>query len=156
MIRIRPFEAGDEVAFRELNEAWITALFELEQPDIEVLSDPSTHILKPGGKILMAVDGERAVGCVAMLPHGPGCFELGKMTVHESCRGMGVGRRLLEAAIAAGREAGASRLYLESNPKLTDAVHLYQSVGFRHLSAERVVKSPYARSGVYMEMWLQG
>ncbi len=30
---IRPFQAGDEIAFRQLNEEWITRYFRLEEKD---------------------------------------------------------------------------------------------------------------------------
>jgi putative acetyltransferase len=46
-------------------------------------------------------------------------------------------------------------LYLETNKKLTPAVRLYEALGFRHLSPERVVPSPYARADVYMELDLK-
>ena len=35
---------------------------------------------------------------------------------------------------------------------LANAVHLYESVGFKHLPPERVGPSPYARADVHMEM----
>jgi GNAT superfamily N-acetyltransferase len=66
----------------------------------------------------------------------------------------GIGRILLERTIAEARAAGAHRLYLETNQKLVVAIGLYQSVGFRHLPAERVVPSPYARANVHMELYL--
>ncbi len=154
MICYRTFQPGDETAFRELNEAWIKSLFAMEEKDHEILSDPATHILKPGGQIVMALDGDKAVGCCALLPKEVVCFELGKMAVHDSHRGKGIGRGIVQFAIEWARAAGAKRLYLESNAKLADAVHLYESCGFTHLPPERVKPSPYARSGVYMEMWL--
>jgi GNAT superfamily N-acetyltransferase len=76
------------------------------------------------------------------------------MAVTESSQGAGVGRRLLEAAIAEARAAGARRLYLETNRKLGPAIRLYESMGFRHLPPERVVPSPYVRSDVSMELIL--
>jgi GNAT superfamily N-acetyltransferase len=79
-------------------------------------------------------------------------FEVAKMTVAESCRGMGIGRRMLAYTIARGRALGAEALYLETNEKLVDAVHLDESLGFRHLSPEKVVPSPYARANVFMEL----
>jgi hypothetical protein len=49
---------------------------------------------------------------------------------------------------------GAKRLYLETNSKLQSAIHVYESLGFKHLAPERVIPSPYARANVYMELWL--
>ena len=151
-VELRVFQAEDAAAFRELNEDWITKDFGLEAKDRETLGDPEGHILQRGGHIFMAVVDGKAVGCCALLVVRRGVFEVAKMTVAESCRGMGIGRRMLAYTIARGRALGAEALYLETNEKLVDAVHLYESLGFRHLSPEKVVPSPYARANVFMEL----
>ena len=150
----RPFQAGDEPAFRELNEAWIQQFFSIESKDREVLGDPAGHILRPGGEIVMAILGDRAIGCCALLAMGGGSFEIGKMAVSEESRGLGIGRKLLASVVGRAREIGAKRLYLDTSTKLPNAIHLYEEQGFVHLPAERVRQSPYARSNVYMEMFL--
>ena len=153
-IIFRPFEPGDETAFRELNEAWIRQHFVLEEKDRTTLGDPATYILKPGGHIIMAVRNSSAIGCCALLAMKDGGFEVGKMTVAENCRGLGIGRRLMAWVIDYANKLGARRLYLETNGKLADAVHIYEALGFRHLPPERVTPSPYARASVYMERLL--
>ncbi len=153
-IQIRPFEPGDEVAFRELNEAWIARYFVLEDADRKVLNDPVGNILNLGGHIFMAVDGPVALGCCALAPMHPGTFELAKMAVLESQRGRGIGRKLLEYAVAYARKIEATYLYLETNRSLANAIHLYESVGFQHVSPDQVIPSPYARANVFMEMKL--
>jgi GNAT superfamily N-acetyltransferase len=151
-IEIRRFQPGDEAAFQRLNEEWIVRHFALEEADRELLADPARHILAPGGQILFAVADGEAVGCCALIREEPGVYLLAKMGVTEARQGQGIGRRLLEAAIAGARERGASRLALESNSKLASAVHLYESVGFRHVPPEHLKPSPYARTNVSMEM----
>ncbi len=155
-VTFRPFQTGDEAAFRELNEAWISQYFEIEPIDREVLGDPVAQILGPGGEIVIALLGDRIVGCCALLVMADGVFALGKMAVAEECRGRGIGKAMLAHVIGRAREIGARRLYLESNTKLPNAVHLYESHGFTHLPPERVRRSPYARSNLYMEMFLEG
>jgi putative acetyltransferase len=83
-----------------------------------------------------------------------GEFEVAKMAVTSAQQGAGIGRKLLQAAIEAGRSAGARRLYLETNSRLEAAIRLYESMGFKHLAADRITPSPYARANVYMEMIL--
>ena len=153
-LNVRDFCAGDEEAFWSLNEAWISKLFKLEAKDIETLRNPQASILSPGGRIYMACRGVDPVGCCALLKMGNGSFELAKMAVAESERGRGVGRALLEHVVNDARSRGMRRLYLETNHSLHNAIHLYQSVGFRFLKAEQVTPSPYARADVYMEMFL--
>ena len=48
--------------------------------------------------------------------------------------------------------AGGRRLWLETNRAMTPAIRLYESMGFRHVPAERAIPSLYARSDVQMEM----
>jgi GNAT superfamily N-acetyltransferase len=151
-VEIRPYGPEDRIAFRELNEVWIEKNFGLEEKDRTTLGDPETYILRPGGHIFMAYFEEKAIGCCALLAMRPGVFEVAKMTVAEEYRGYGVGRKLLAQTIASGWALGAESLYLETNTKLADAIHLYESLGFRHVPPERVVPSPYARANVYMEL----
>jgi putative acetyltransferase len=155
-ITFRLFQNGDADAFRELNEQWIARYFRVEEQDRLVLEDPERTILKAGGQIIMVVVGDERVGCCALIPIRPGVFELAKMAVSERLRGHGIGRRLLEHTIAQAKAMGAHTLELASNWKLANAVHLYESVGFRHLPPERVEPSPYARANVFMELHLSG
>ena len=152
VVEIRPYRAGDGVAFREMNEAWIEKHFGIEEKDRQTLGDPEKYILQPGGHIFMATSGEEFVGCCALVATGPRVFEVAKMTVAEAYRGQGLGRRLLAYTIAQGKALGAASLYLETNEKLGDAIHLYEALGFRRLPPERVVPSPYARANVFMEL----
>jgi putative acetyltransferase len=149
---LRRFQPGDEKPFKELNEAWISRDFALEPGDCEVLSDPQGKILAKGGQICLAeLDGE-VVGCCALVPIKSGEFELAKMTVSDAARGQGIGRRLLVFAIAVARVLKARRLYLESNTKAAAAIHLYEKLGFRHMTAPEAA-SKYARANVFMEMF---
>jgi GNAT superfamily N-acetyltransferase len=153
-LTIREFTAGDEDAFRKLNEEWITRHFALEHKDEVSLADPEGTILERGGRIFFAVRNGQPIGCCALLAMAQGEFEVAKMAVTESSQGAGIGRHLLQRVITEARASGARRLYLETNRKLAPAIRLYESMGFRHLPPERIVPSPYARADVYMELYL--
>jgi putative acetyltransferase len=86
VVTFRPFQSGDETAFRELKQAWIGRYFSIEPKDEEMLRDPAEQILQPGGQIVMATLADRAIGCCAILPMADGGFEIAKN---------GRGRRLL-------------------------------------------------------------
>ena len=153
-IRIRPFQPGDAEAFRKLNEAWINMYFGMEEPDRMVLENPETHIIRPGGAVFLAFMEDEPVGTCALIPIRPGVFEVAKMSVREDCRGKGIGRQILEYAIERAKELGATVLHLETNSKLANAIHLYESVGFRHIPPEEIEPSPYVRANVFMDMRL--
>jgi putative acetyltransferase len=154
-VTFREFQPGDAGVFRKLNEEWIKSYFtQLEAKDEEAIADPERTVLKGGGRIFFAMHECQAVGCCALLALGQGEFEVAKMAVAESARGAGIGRQLLSRIIAEAAAMGAKRLYLETNHKLTPAIRLYESAGFRHLEPARIVPSRYARADVYMELWL--
>jgi len=147
-VRVVGFDPRWRDDFRTLNEEWLRRYFEIEPLDATVLADPETHILAPGGQVLFALIGERAVGTCALLPIGDE-MELTKMAVHPDVRGAGIGRVLLSAAIAAFRESGARQLFLESSSRLGPALALYRSLGFELQPGIRP-GSHYARADVYM------
>jgi GNAT superfamily N-acetyltransferase len=150
---IRPLEIGqDGSAFRTLNEEWISRYFVLEQKDRETLSDPENTILRKGGHIFIAYAQGQAVGCVALVPAEAGVYELAKMAVSPRMQGQGIGRKLLDYAIAQARDLGAKSLFLGSSSKLKSAVHLYEAVGFRHVPPANLPDMPYARADIFMQM----
>jgi putative acetyltransferase len=153
-IDFRTFRPGDEEPFRRLNEQWISKYFVIEPEDVAILSDPHRYILAPGGQICIAEQDGAVIGCCALVATGPNEYELAKMTVSETARGRGVGRRLLEFAIDLARRMGARRLSLGSNKRMAPAIHLYEELGFRHLP-EPLQASKYARADVFMELRLE-
>lgn len=135
-------------AFARLNIEWLEKYFVVEPIDRRLLLDPWRRIIEPGGAVLYACIGERAVGTVALKRAGDGIFELTKMAVTEGCQGMGIGRQLLCAAVDRFQQMDGKRLYLESNSALVPALALYESAGFRHeIPPDR---SKYARADVFM------
>ena len=138
-VTIRDFRSGDEAAFRRLNEEWITRYFVIEPKDEHSFANPQSTILDHGGRIFLADRRGDVIGCCALIFLAPGEFEVAKMAVTESVQGGGIGRSLLQHTIAQAKACGATRLYLETNNRLTPAIRLYQSLGFQHLPSERVV-----------------
>jgi GNAT superfamily N-acetyltransferase len=129
-LRIVPFRADHAAAFRDLNLAWIRHYFTVEERDARDLGDPENYILAPGGYIFMAELSGAAVGTCALMREEEGVFELAKMTVAESARGLGVGRALGDAALAHARAIGARRVELLTNSSLVPAITLYHALGF--------------------------
>jgi len=148
-IRIVNYHPQYKLSFRQLNEDWIQQYFKMEPADYKYLDHPEENIIHKGGYILFALVGDNPVGACALIRLDEGTFELGKMAVSPLVKGKGIGTLLGEAAIEKAKEAGAGRLYLESNTVLKPALNLYQKLGFK-----RVVDkpSPYERSNIQMEL----
>lgn len=136
-------------AFRELNVEWLERWFSVEAVDEQVLSDPESNVLAAGGHILFALVDGVAVGTVALRREGDGVYELTKMAVAPDCRGSGIGRRLVEAALDRFVAVRGRRLFLESNDRLEAALRLYESVGFVHGPSDG--RAAYGRANVFME-----
>lgn len=119
--------------FARINTQWLEAMYRIEPTDRAVLDHPRAHIVDPGGAILFAeADGLGIVGTCALQASAPGRFELTKMGVLDSARGLGVGAVLLDAVIARAGTMGAELLYLLSNRKSAAAIRLYERAGFVH------------------------
>lgn len=132
-LAIRDF--SDELAadFHDINAEWISGMFRLEPTDREVLENPRERIVDRGGVILFVeAPGLGIVGTCALQKTGEGAYELTKMGVRESARGLKAGEFLLRAMIARAGAMGAERLYLLTNRKCAAAIHLYEKLGFQH------------------------
>lgn len=131
----RLVEFSDERAgdFRDLNVEWIEEMFELEDEDREVLEDPRASLVEPGGAILFVeADGLGVIGTGALRKCGAHRYELTKMAVRRSARGLKAGEFLLARLLERAAAMGAEELYLLSNWKCAAAVHLYEKLGFEH------------------------
>ncbi|HEX6389902.1 MAG TPA: GNAT family N-acetyltransferase [Solirubrobacteraceae bacterium] len=84
---------------------------------------------------LLGFVGDEARG-VACLRFRLGLWRAGKdclvedVYVEEDARGTGLGRALMDAAIARARERGARRMELDTNDGNAPAIALYESLGF--------------------------
>ena len=150
-VSIVDFRPDHAAAWARLNTAWLAeGGFPIEAKDRRSIDDPNGVFLADGGRIFIVERDGEAIGCCALIRLDDG-FEVSKMTVTPAARGLGLARQLLQACEAAAREAGAGRLYLETNSALTPAIALYESFGFIHLPAR---PTPYARADVFMEKQL--
>lgn len=84
-----------------------------------------------GGAFFVVVDGAGlVVGTCGLKPIAEGIVELRKMYLSPAVRGQGLGRRLLEYAIAEAKARGFRRMELETASPLVEAIALYRSRGF--------------------------
>lgn len=53
------------------------------------------------------------------------------LAVHPSARGKGVAKELLKVSIEYAKQKGAESLYLHTTDKMSDAIRLYEWLGFQ-------------------------
>jgi len=76
------------------------------------------------------------------------------VAVHPERRGIGLGRELLEAVIAEGRQSGARVVFLEVRAGNVSARRLYRHLGFRDIGIRRGYYGP-GQDAVVMELRLE-
>jgi putative acetyltransferase len=75
--------------------------------------------------------------------------ELVKMYLIPAVRGSGLGRTLLEKCFQGAKSAGFSKMYLETLPELSRALHVYEKAGFTYL------ENPLGNSGHFgCDRWM--
>jgi len=115
--------------FKNINLEWINPLFELEAVDKKILGNPEKEILEDGGMVFFALIDDEVVGTCALIKYDD-TFELSKMGVTQSARGLRAGDALCEAAIEYAKSKHAKLIYLSTSHKLAEAINLYSKYGF--------------------------
>jgi ribosomal protein S18 acetylase RimI-like enzyme len=89
----------------------------------------------PTGRLLLAWRGAEVVGCVALRAIDTRTCEMKRLYVRPQARGEQLGRRLAERVCVEAREAGYSRICLDTLPMMTAAQQLYRTLGFEPIEA---------------------
>lgn len=118
----------------------------------EELEDPLKKYGPPEGSLVLAYyDGEVA-GCVAMQWAGEQTCEMKRLFVRQGFREKGIGDRLIQQILIDGKDAGYTKMVLDTLERLQPAIRLYQKYGFINTSAYYENPLPNV---VYMEKKLQ-
>jgi len=124
-LRLRPAEVGDADWLADLRnrlaEHFLSSAPATAEKTVQLLDDSHTYVLE--------VDGRR-VGSWALYRQRGDRMEFGRFMLEPRERRNGVGRLMLEYAIAQARELGVRRLQLVAKPLSVAAHELYGEVGF--------------------------
>jgi ribosomal protein S18 acetylase RimI-like enzyme len=155
--RIRPAAGpGDLAVARELFREYADRLgLDLGFQDFErELRELPGGYAPPGGALFLAEDDSGSfLGCVAVRPLDEVTAEMKRLYVRASGRGLGLGRRLAETAIAEARRLGYRAIRLDTLPSMTEAIALYRALGFHEIAPYRHNPVPGA---IYFERALAG
>ena len=83
------------------------------------------------GRLWIAEGHGRVVGSIAVVDAEDGVGQLRWFLLAPEARGAGLGRRLLETALAYCRDRGMRHVFLWSFAQLGDALRLYERAGFQ-------------------------
>lgn len=137
LVRIRVFE-GD----RRVLQPW----FELADDSRQQVA---TYLFR--GEVLVALDSEteQIVGYLQLVDTDQAdVFELKSMAVDEAHRGRGIGRALVDEAVARCQSSNGRRLIVATAAADTGNLRFYQRMGFR---MHRIVRDAFGPSSGYPE-----
>jgi GNAT superfamily N-acetyltransferase len=142
-IDLQPATDADLDDVRSLLREYAASLsfpLDFQEFDREVAELPGAYAA-PGGALLVARASGRAVACIALRALSAEICELKRLYVRPAARGGGLGRLLVDAALAEARRLGYGRVRLDTVPGMETAQALYERLGFREIE-------PYTRNPI--------
>ncbi len=129
-----PDEIDDaRTLFREY-ESWLGLDLCFQGFEQELQSLPGKYA-PPDGRLLLALSDGQLAGCIAMRKLEDGICEMKRLFVRDGFRGQQIGVSLIDRVIAEARDAGYSKMRLDTYPaKMKKAVSLYETHGFRTIA----------------------
>jgi ribosomal protein S18 acetylase RimI-like enzyme len=115
------------------------------------LADLPGKYAPPSGRLFLATQDHQPLGCVAVRQLSDSICEMKRLYVRPDARGLGLGRKLAQKAIAAGSDVGYQRMRLDTLGSMKEAIALYESLGFQPIKPYYKNPSPCA---VFMELVL--
>ena len=155
MIEIIQAETAEQIElarelFREY-QAWFELALCFQNFDEEVATLPGKYAAPEGRLFLAFADGKPA-GCIALRKLEDGVCEMKRLFVKENQRGQKIGIALIEKVIEEARKIGYEKMRLDTfPPKMSKAVQLYKSYGFREIPP--YYHNPYGDT-LFMELAL--
>ncbi|MDE1008541.1 MAG: GNAT family N-acetyltransferase [Paraburkholderia fungorum] len=156
MVKIYPARFPEQLeVVREIFREYAESLgVDLSFQDFESeLAELPGKFAAPRGCVLLAQDNQDVVGCVAMRPLDNSTCEMKRLYTRPSGRGQQVGRQLATLICRIARQAGYTRIRLDTLPDMRAAQRLYAQLGFKPIPA--YVFNPIAGT-IFLERDLTG
>jgi putative acetyltransferase len=130
-VEAEPFDSEDASRLVEALDAHLSSRY---SPDQRFGPNLKPQHLAPGlGTFLVARTDGRAIGCGAVRRLDGETFEVKRMYVEPSARGLGVAKQILDRLEADAIALGAHRLVLETGVRQAEAIGLYRQAGYRQV-----------------------
>lgn len=144
MLTLQRVTAKEDLeAVRLLFREYVQAV---EAPECFVGFEQELAALPDGyAALFLAKDGDAPAGCVAMRRLDGASAEMKRLYVRPAHRGKRVGKLLTQEVMTAARQAGCSRLLLDTLPQMDRALELYLSLGFTETGVYLAQPTPGAR-----------
>lgn len=142
-IAIEEAEPGSDAARYCLNEYYTELARRFPQGfDVARSRDPDARdMVRPRGAFLVAMSDGLPIGCVGLKGGGGVVGEIKRLWTSPAARGLGIARRLMQAAEDAARALGMTALRLDTNSALPEALQLYRHSGWTEI--DRFNDDPY-------------
>lgn len=102
--------------------------------DVSLSRDPDAKDMRqPRGSFIVAISDTLPIGCVGLKGTDHGYAEIKRLWVAPSARGLGLGKRLMDAAEDVARTLDIALLRLDTNSALPEAGQLYRTTGWREI-----------------------
>lgn len=152
-VKIISYQKKYKSDFRKLNIEWLKKYFTVEPTDKKIIDSPEEEIINKGGEVFFALLNNEVIGTCAVIKVDRKTYELTKMAVTEKAQGKRVGNKLGLTVIGFAVSKRAKKLVLDTNHKLTAAIHLYRKLGFVTVPYE--YDNKYKRELIRMELNLR-
>lgn len=106
----------------------------------------------PTGRLLVALEGDEAIGCVGLRRINNETCEMKRLYIRPAHRRKGIGRQLAVEVTREAEEAGYTRMRLDTLTSMKEAVSLYRSLGFKDIEQYRPNPIPGA---LFLELTLK-
>ena len=129
-VTLRPFKAMDQDEAKTLIQAGLAEHYGYLDPTLNPDLNDISHSYANAIFMVGEQDG-RIVATGALIPRSAGEAEIARMSVTSDLRRSGIGTQMLRKLCDEGKEAGYSRIILETTATWEDVIAFYQRFGFQ-------------------------
>jgi GNAT superfamily N-acetyltransferase len=106
---------------------------------------------QPAGRTILATSKDGVIAGGAYRRSSDTVCELKRLFVTDKARGLGLGRKLSDALIGAAISDGYITMQLDTGNRLTEAISMYESMGFNHIAPYQTYPQQLMPYLVFME-----